>query len=70
MARIGGDWDLSDATQVSASVEIKDDYSMANEISHAYDKNWTLNATQSFDNSKVGSKVPAYHFGFGASYKL
>lgn len=69
-ARIGADWDLSDVTQVSASVDLKDDYSVANEISHAYDKNWTLSATQSFDNSNVGSKVPAYHFGFGASYKL
>lgn len=43
---------------------------MSNEISHAYDKNWTLSVSQSFDNSNVGSKESPYHVGFGISYKL
>lgn len=68
--RGGVEYTLSDQTQLNASGEWGESYSVQQEVEHKVDSHWTVAATQSFDSARVGGKVSPYHIGFSASYKL
>ena len=68
--RGGVDYELSDATSLQAAVSVSKDVNVNQTVEHQCDKNWTVSATQSFDQELVGTKQGAYHIGFAATYKL
>jgi hypothetical protein len=68
--RGGVDYSLSDQTSLTAAASWGKDVNVNQTVEHKCDKNWTVSATQSFDQELVGTKQGAYHIGFAATYKL
>lgn len=65
----GVEYELSDKTNMSATLQAEADYNVELNVEHQLDSNWTVSANQSFDSSRVEKGSP-YHIGFTAAYKL
>ena len=69
--RGGVEAELGEDTEIKSTFSFSEGYTLQAEVEHKYNKNWTLNAIQSFDSAKLSQKNGGpYHVGFGASYKL
>ena len=68
--RGGVDYDLSDQTSLTAAVSAGKDINVNQTVSHKCNKNWTVSATQSYDQDLNKTKQGAYHIGFSVTYKL
>lgn len=68
--RGGVSYDLSDATSLDVSGSWGGDVNVSQTVSHKCDKNWTVSATQTYDQENLKRSQGAYHIGFGLTYKL
>jgi hypothetical protein len=68
--RGGVDYDLSDRTNTNISASWGSDVNVNQQVSHQCNANWTVTATQTFDQELLGTAQGAYHVGFGVTYKL
>jgi len=68
--RGGVDYDLSKQTNLNTSASWGSDINVNQQVTHECDKNWTVSATQTFDQELLKTKQGAYHIGFGVTYKL
>ena len=68
--RGGVEYDLSDATSLSAAASWGKDVNVNQTVEHKCDKNWTVSAAQSFDQELLGTNEGAYNISFGVTYKL
>ena len=68
--RSGWHYKMSDSTWLNAQGIADSAYFLRTTVSHKWDKNWTISATQEFDSSSLGKPIGPYHVGFAASYRL
>ena len=68
--RGGVSYDLSDATSLDVSGSWGEGINVSQTVSHKCDKNWTVAATQTYDQENLRKSQGAYHIGFGLTYKL
>jgi hypothetical protein len=70
--RGGCEYELSDETTISASVEVDKNYGYGAEVEHKFNKNWTGKIFNDFNSANCAkdSTGSSYHIGFGMAYKL
>ena len=70
--RGGMECELSDDIDFNTTYSFTDTYKLSVQLKHKVNKNWTIEALQSYDsaNADVTSRGPWSHIGFAASYKL
>ena len=66
--RGGVDYELSDQTSLTAAASWGKDIDINQTVEHKCDKNWTVSATQSFNQDLTGTKQGPYNIRFGVTY--
>eukprot|EP00352_Strombidinopsis_acuminata_P007821 CAMPEP_0176369576 /NCGR_PEP_ID=MMETSP0126-20121128/23385_1 /TAXON_ID=141414 ORGANISM="Strombidinopsis acuminatum, Strain SPMC142" /NCGR_SAMPLE_ID=MMETSP0126 /ASSEMBLY_ACC=CAM_ASM_000229 /LENGTH=313 /DNA_ID=CAMNT_0017728269 /DNA_START=14 /DNA_END=955 /DNA_ORIENTATION=- len=68
--RFGGEYELSDKTNLSTNVNVNEHCSVNQSVEHKINDKLTTTVNQEFTTENIGSKKPVYEIGFNVEYKL
>lgn len=67
---MGGDYKLSDKTNVDYTMRLSNDITYNQTVSHELNDKLSVNVGQAFDSANLKTKEPAHKLGFSFDYKL